>query len=48
MRGISYFMIIIGLSIVVGAFLTAETDSVQVMFGTFLCIGGYFILKEQG
>ena len=47
MKRISYLMIIVGLIVIVGAILNTERDWVQVMFGAFLCIGGYFILQEQ-
>ena len=48
MKRISYLMIIFGLIVLGGAILNSETDWVQLMFGAFLCAGGYFTLKEQG
>ncbi len=47
MKRISYFMIIAGLIVILGAALDSETDWVQIMFGAFLCIGGYFTLRDQ-
>lgn len=48
MKRISNFMIIVGVLVVGTAIVSAEMDWVQIMFGTFLCVGGYFISKEQG
>ena len=48
MKRISYLMIIFGLVVFVSAILNKEIDWVQLMFGAFLCVGGYFTLKEQG
>ena len=47
MKRISFFMIIVGLIVVAGAIIDNQTDWVQIMFGAFLCAGGYFILKDQ-
>ena len=41
-------MIVVGIIVIVGAILNTETDWVQIMFGAFLCVGGYFISREQG
>ena len=48
MKRIAYLMIVFGLVIFISAILNTKTDWVQVMFGSFLCVGGYFTLKEKG
>ena len=47
MKRISYLMIVFGLLIFVSAILNTKIDWVQLMFGSFLCVGGYFTLKEK-
>ena len=48
MKRIAYLMIVFGLVIFVSAILNTKIDWVQLMFGSFLCVGGYFTLKEKG
>ena len=47
MKRISYLMIVFGLLIFVSAILNTKIDWVQLMFGSFLCVGGYFTFKEN-
>ena len=47
MKRISYLMIVFGLLIFVSAILNTKIDWVQLMFGSLLCVGGYFTLKEK-